>query len=119
MSDAYKKGGDTEEARKEFADMMGKAVQKGFDQALGALGKIPDETRAGIDKTHELVFKGFEDFVKNGMKQEKEDTYKALQGLEFTYESTVTTKKVSVGYYGSRGEAQAPNNTSAALDAQA
>ncbi len=98
MSDAYKKGGDTEEARQEFADMMGKAVQKGFDQALGSLGNIPDATREGIDKTHELVFKGFEDFVKNGMKKEKQNTYDALQGLEFTYEANITKRRVSMNY---------------------
>ncbi len=97
-SEAFKEGGDTEEARKKFADMMGKAIQKGFDQAMGSLGTVPDATQKGIDKTHELVFKGLDDFVKNGMKEEKKDTYNALQDLAFNYEASVTRKKVSVSY---------------------
>ncbi len=78
--------------------MMGKAIQKGFDQAMGSLGTVPDATQKGIDKTHELVFKGLDDFVKNGMKEEKKDTYNALQDLAFNYEASVTRKKVSVSY---------------------
>lgn len=57
-------GGDTDDARASFADYIGAAIQKGFDQAMGILGKgITDQTASEIDKTHELVFGGLDDFV--------------------------------------------------------
>lgn len=123
LSDAFKKGGDTEEARKEFADMMGKAIQKGFDQALGTLGSIPKSVKDGVDKTHELTFKGLDDFVKNGLNKDKQDngTYKGLEELAFSFEMNYSKKTVSVrngGTYGANGEAK-DNQSSKALDTQA
>ena len=118
LSDAFKKGGDTEESRAEFAEMMRKAVQKGFDQAMGTLGTVPKATQDGIDKTHELVFKGFDDFVKNGMNRGKTDTYNALQQLSFNFEMNMTQKSVSVTNYNPKGEAQSTKPAST-LDAQA
>lgn len=57
-------GGDTDEARASFADYIGAAIQKGFDQAMGILGKgITEQTENEIGKTHELVFSGLDDFV--------------------------------------------------------
>ena len=118
MSDAYKKGGDTEESRKEFGEMMRKAIQKGFDQAMGALGKVPDATQQGIDKTHELTMKGIDDFIKNGMKQEKQPVYDALQEFSMSFEMNYSKKTVSVSGYGSKGETQtAP--TSSTLNTEA
>lgn len=118
LSDAFKKGGDTEESRAEFAEMMRKAVQKGFDQAMGTLGTVPKATQDGIDKTHELVFNGFDDFVKNGMNRNKTNTYNALQQLSFNFEMNVTQKSVSVTNYNTKGEAQTTKPAST-LDAQA
>lgn len=123
LSDAFKKAGDTEEARKEFSEMMGKAIQKGFDQALGTLGSIPKSVKDGVDKTHELTFKGLEDFVKNGMDRNKQDngTYNALQELSFSFEMNYSKKTVSVrngGTYGANGEAR-DAQSSKALDTQA
>ena len=123
LSDAYKKGGDTPEAREEFAEMMRKAIQKGFDQAMGSLGAVPKDTQAGIDKTHDLVFKGIDDFVKNGMNKGKQDngTYKGLQELAFSYEMNYTEKSVSVrnSNYNANGTTTGTNKTAGALDTQA
>ena len=108
MSEAYKKGGDTEESRKEFAEMMRKAVNKGFDQAQGALGAVPKETQSGIDKTHELAMKGFDDFIKNGMNKDKQDNgvYNNLTQFAMSFEMNYSHKSTSVSGYGSRGQAQ-------------
>lgn len=120
MSDAYKKGGDTEESRKEFAEMMREAVNKGFDQAMGALGSVPKNTQDGIDKTHELAMKGFDDFIKNGMSKEKEDkgVYKNLTEFAFSFEMSYSQKTVSASGYDSRGQAQ-PAPASSSLNAEA
>ncbi len=109
MSEAYKKGGDTEESRKEFAEMMRGAINKGFDQAMGTLGKVPDKTQSGIDKTHELAMKGLDDFIKNGMDKEKEDkgVYESLTEFAMSFEMSYSQKTVSVSGYDSRGQAQA------------
>lgn len=120
LSDAFKKGGDTEEARKEFADMMGKAIQKGFDQALGTLGAVPKDTMDGINKTHELTFKGLDDFVKNGLNKDKQqnDVYQGLQEFAFSFEMNYSSKSVSVQNYNANGETQG-NKSISALDTQA
>ena len=121
-SDAFKKFGDTEEGREEFAKMMRDAIQKGFDQAMGKLGAVPKKTQEGIDKTHDLVFKGIDDFVKNGLNKEKQENgiYDALEQFAFSFEMNYTQKTVSVrsGTYGANGEAQAAPAQSA-LDTQA
>jgi hypothetical protein len=53
--------------------MMRDAIQKGFDQAMGVLGKVPEKVQKDIDKTHELTFKGIDDFVKDGLNKQKQD----------------------------------------------
>ena len=120
-SDAFKKYGDTEEGREEFAKMMRDAIQKGFDQAMGKLGSVPKKTQEGIDKTHELVFKGIDDFVKNGMDRQKQESgiYSALEQYAFSFEMNYSQKTVSVrnGTYGANGEQQNP--VQSALDTQA
>ncbi len=63
MSDAYQEMGDTEEARQAFADYIGEAIQKGFDQAMDILGNLSEYAQDTVDQTHELVFQGLEDFV--------------------------------------------------------
>lgn len=68
MSRHYKEGGDVEEARKAFADFIGNAIQKGFDEARRMLGPIAQTVEEHIDKTHTLVFDGLKDFVTNGRK---------------------------------------------------
>lgn len=66
-------GGDTEEARAAYAEYIGAAIQKGFDQAMGILGNsITDQTSSEIDKTHELVFAGLDEFA-NGLSQKKDE----------------------------------------------
>ncbi len=96
-SDSFKNGGDTEESRREFAEKMRSAIQKGFDQAMGHMGTVPDKTQEGIDKTHELAMKGLDDFITNGMKPEKEDTYEALNEFSMSFEMSYSQKTVSAG----------------------
>lgn len=103
LSNQYKQGGDTEETREAFAEIMRKAIQKGFDQAMGTLGKVPKNVQDGIDKTHELTFKGIDDFVKNGMdrKKEQQGVYASLQELVFSAQVNYSEKTVAykpVGY---------------------
>ncbi len=95
-SDSFKNGGDTEESRREFAEKMRSAIQKGFDQAMGKMGTVPDKTQEGIDKTHELAMKGLDDFIANGMKPEKEDTYEALNEFTMSFEMTYSQKTATV-----------------------
>ncbi len=108
MSEAYKKYGDTEEARKEFGEMMRGAIDKGFSQAMGALGSVPKNTQEGIDKTHELAMKGLDDFIKNGVKKEKEQQQDNLRGYAMSVgiEMSYSQKTVSVSGYGANGQAQ-------------
>lgn len=94
----FKEGGDTEEARSKFADLMRDAVQKGFDQAMGTLGKVPKAVQDGIDETHRLTFEGIDDFVKNGLKKDKVDngTYAALEAFTMSKSYSYSQKSYSV-----------------------
>ncbi|MCC8109564.1 MAG: DUF5610 domain-containing protein [Planctomycetes bacterium] len=107
MSDAFKKGGDTPEAREEFAELMRGAIQKGFDQALGSLGAVPKDTMNGINKTHELTMKGLDDFVKEGTTPAKQPTYDALQAfsmsLDMSYSQTTVKYTNNTGRTDSTG----------------
>ncbi|MCC8165718.1 MAG: DUF5610 domain-containing protein [Planctomycetes bacterium] len=95
MSDAIKKaGGDTPEAREEFAELMRGAIQKGFDQALGSLGAVPKNTMDGINKTHELTMKGLDDFVKEGTTPAKQPTYDALQAVSMSFDMSYSQTTV-------------------------
>ncbi len=95
MSDAFKKsGGDTPEAREEFAELMRGAIQKGFDQALGSLGAVPKNTMDGINKTHELTMNGLDDFVKNGNSPAKQPTYDSLQAFSMSFDMSYSQTSV-------------------------
>lgn len=97
LSDAYKKNGDTEAARNEFAEMMKDAVQKGFDQALGSLGKLDQKTQDSIDETHDLIWKGFDDFIKNGLNKDKKEQgiYSALEQFSLNFQMSYSEKTVA------------------------
>lgn len=114
MSEAFKKGGDTEEARAQFAETMRAAVQKGFDQAAGILGKnLPKNVQEGIDKTHELTFKGFDDFVKNGLNKNKESNgvYSGLQALAFSFQYSYSSTNASSSTSRAASSSAAANST--------
>lgn len=125
LSNAYKKGGDTEESRAEFGEMMRKAIQKGFDQAMGKLGKVPKATQDGIDKTHELTMAGIDDFIKNGLNQDKQNQgiYSALEQFSMNFEINYSHKTVSVlsGTYNNTGAINTQNaqNPARAVDTEA
>ena len=56
---------DNEESRRKFIDVISAGFEKGFKEAqdvLGGLKVLEGEVAAGIDKTRELVLKGFADF---------------------------------------------------------
>jgi hypothetical protein len=56
---------DNEESRGKFIDVISAGFEKGFKEAqdiLGGLKVLSGDVAAGIDKTHELVLKGFADF---------------------------------------------------------
>ncbi len=111
-------GGD----RAEFGEKMRKAIQKGFDQAQGILGKVPKSVQDGIDKTHELTMKGLDDFIANGRSPQKEQqgVYNSLEQFSFNFQMSVSQKTVSVSNYDARGAAQQSNTTTpSALDTQA
>lgn len=114
----FKAKGDTEEARSEFAEIMRNAVQKGFDQAMGKLGKVPKTTQEGIDKTHELTFKGIDDFVKYGMNRNQptktEDFFDMLQQFSMSMSQTYSQKT-----YTYNPNQAAANAASAGLNAEA
>ena len=99
-SSFFKAKGDTEESRAEFAEMMRNAIQKGFDQAMGKLGKVPSAVQEGIDKTHELTFKGIDDFVKFGMNRNQqskdEQFYEALQAFSVQMSQSYSQKSYSL-----------------------
>lgn len=86
QSSMFREQGDTEEGRSAFADMMGKAIQKGFDQAMGILGDVPHETASEIDQTHQLVFAGLDDFIQNGRKSEKDGLFSQIQDYVSAYQ---------------------------------
>jgi Domain of unknown function (DUF5610) len=75
---------DSTESRAEFAEYIGDAVQQGFDEAAGILGALPENTQAGIDQTHKLVFGALEDFVENGQSKDPQQLAGSqVAGLQF------------------------------------
>ncbi len=92
-SKQFQESGDTGDARRNFADFIGKAIQKGFDQAQKILGKLPDGVQQDIDKTHDLVFDGLDDFVKNGLdpvKLGEGGIYASIQTYQLEMQLTMT-----------------------------
>ncbi len=108
-SQQYKEGGNTEEARSNFADIIGKAIQKGFDQAMGILGKLPDETQEEVDETHSLVFDGLDNFVKTGSKDGEEGDEVTEPLFDFSAYSSVFEMNYSsvTTYYSAEETGQA------------
>ena len=120
-SRSFKANGDTEEARGEFAETMRQAIQKGFDQALGVLGKTPKAVRDDIDRTRELTFKGIDDFVKNGLNRQKgeDGLYAALEQWNLSISASYSEKTVSArGEFPYGAKFSAPFNQAPALDQQ-
>lgn len=58
-----------DDARKQFAEFIGGAVQQGIGEArsiLGSLNALSDTVNQNIDSTWEVVSKRLDDFVQNG-----------------------------------------------------
>lgn len=94
----FKEGGDTEESRAAFAEYIGAAIQKGFDQAQGLLGKLPDDIQGGIDTTHDIVWKGLDDFIANGLSKAKQENYLLAEEFRLNYQSSLTVETTQVTY---------------------
>ncbi len=77
--DAYRKQNgleDNEDSRKQFIDVIQGGFEQGFKEAqdvLQGLKVLGGDIAAGIDKTHELVLKGFQDFLKVPARAEDSD----------------------------------------------
>jgi len=75
---------DSTENREAFVEFIGAAVEKGFGEAQGILGALPDAVQGGIDRTHEIVFNLFADFVENGPSMDADEAASVLaQGRAF------------------------------------
>lgn len=108
-------GEDNEEARQEFSDYIGAAIQKGFDDAQNILGKLEDSIQEGIDKTHELVFGGLEDFVTNGLSADHEEKSQAIKeyAQQFSLSVQMEYSSVRAYSYNSSGELENSSATDA------
>lgn len=71
LSEVAKSAGNTEAARKSFAEFIGGAIDIGFAQAREQLGELPENITNGIEKTHSLIADGLADFIINGIDPEK------------------------------------------------
>lgn len=71
---------DTRENREAFVEFIGAAVEKGFGEAAGILGVLPEEVQGGIDRTHEIVFGKFADFVEKGLAMDEDEAASVLAG---------------------------------------
>ncbi|MDR0867312.1 MAG: DUF5610 domain-containing protein [Planctomycetota bacterium] len=107
-SKQFKQQGDTPDARTQFADYIGAAIQKGFDQAFGALGKIPKDTQDELDRTHTLVFNGLEDF-KNYQNKQNNNLANSLQ----YFASSLSLNYAASSVYYSPEEVKQMNATAA------
>ncbi len=101
--------GDSEVARKSFADFIGAAIEEGFKQARTILGSLPEDVESGITKTHSLVFDGLDDFVLNGIKPEKLAPGGVMEKItryrqEATDNLTALRKNAGSGAYNAQAE---------------
>lgn len=54
---------DSEESRKEYKEIIGEAIDDGFEQALSILGDLPDEVASEVQNTRDIIFKKLDSFV--------------------------------------------------------
>ncbi|MHC4885220.1 MAG: DUF5610 domain-containing protein [Planctomycetota bacterium] len=105
-------GEDTVDARNAFRQEIGGAVQKGFDEAAAILGPVDDSIQEGIDRTHELVFGGLDDFVQNGLSSDHGERSQSIREYAEAWQRSVQIEisTVQVQVYKSNGEvpSQAP-----------
>ena len=75
----------------------------------------------GIDKTHELTFKGIDDFVKNGLNRQKEadEIYTSLEQWSLSLSASYSEKTVSVRSGAPYGDNYAALPSQPALDQRA
>jgi len=59
---------DSEESRQEYKDIIGSAIDEGFEQALSILGDLPDKVSQEIQNTRDIIFEKLDRFVKGDEK---------------------------------------------------
>lgn len=118
-SKQFKEGGDTEEARNSFAEIMKSAIGKGFEQARSLLGKMPQAVEDGVKKTEDLTTKGIEDFIKNGLSNDKQNVYSSLQQYSVSIQASYSSTSVTYTQDGEKQAAPAPDAAAPTIDAQA
>jgi len=79
LSQYAPEGEDSTDQRQAFADRIGDAIQKGFDEAQGILGRIEERIQEGIDQTHERVFRGLDEFVESGLPEDHAERSDAIR----------------------------------------
>ncbi len=81
LSEAFKKGGNTEDARKQYAEFIGGAIDEGFRQARQVLGEVPEFVDTGVNDTHRRVFAGLDAFVTDGIPAAKQGPEGVLEKI--------------------------------------
>lgn len=113
LSEVFKAEGESEASRQKFADFIGGAISEGFRQARAILGELPEDVKAGIDKTNSLVFAGLDDFVKNGIDPEKARSGGVFEKIaayrrESAAQLARSLKQTNAVAYNANGEIQTP-----------
>lgn len=113
LSEVFKSEGESESSRQKFADFIGGAISEGFRQARAILGELPEDVKAGIDKTNSLVFAGLDDFVKNGIDPEKARPGGVFEKIaayrsESAAQLARSLKQTNTVAYNANGEIQTP-----------
>jgi hypothetical protein len=107
LSSFNQASGNSEQSRQQFSDFIGAAIQEGFRQAKEVLGDLPEEISGKIQETNQLVFSGLEDFVKNGIDEDKAKPGGVFEKIA-TYRKEGSEKskitKTSSTSYNSKGE---------------
>lgn len=54
---------DSEASRQEYKDIIGSAIDEGFEQALSILGELPDKVSGELQNTKDIIFEKLDRFV--------------------------------------------------------
>jgi len=79
---------ETEEDRQRFQESQTGAVEEGFKQAKGILGKMPDDIESGISQTFDLIMKGLDKFFAGDEEDETDPISELLEPSDGNYYSS-------------------------------
>jgi hypothetical protein len=105
--------GNTPEARAGFADFIGGAIQRGFEEAKEILGELPDEVQAGVDETFSRIQEGLADFAENGFPEGRDGAIAEARSIEIQLDVQIRTEQVRQSNYDASGRrfAQSPQSS--------